>query len=392
MDKNRKIIKLPIFLILAFLTGCGGSVNEVSESKNVETYNCAQNTYLGRNTQIAVSPEGFYAINGLGESQYLTYISKETLSETVVCGKPECGHVKKWSSGLETCDAYIGSVLPCSIQYYNGYVYVLRYDLATYDVTLVRISEDGSTHEDVMVVGKSADWISSYSYVFVSDSEMYMIYDAPDYTGDEREIVLEKVNLDKKSKENVYSYSAKGATLSYLKVYGDEIYFLEQERLEGDFYANRLVKYNTKTGTSEKVLEDDVASYVLGNDGYIYYLVNKKGLYKAEINGSNKMQIATCEDGYMYGRLACDDMYLYLDNLYNRLFYDENSQHNIFMFDREGNLLSQTPCDSPIEFDVLAENTVIAKNFSSKGEYWIYISTEALRQGKADWKDTNIKW
>ncbi len=104
------------------------------------------------------------------------------------------------------------------------------------------------------------------------------------------------------------------------------------------------------------------------------------------------MQIAACEDEYMYGHLASDGNILYLDNHYNRLFYDEHSQHLIFMFDREGNLLSQTPSDSPLGFEVLAGNAVIAKGFSSEGEDWIYISTEALRQGKADWKDTNIKW
>lgn len=386
---KRKWYSVFLFISIMLLTSCGTEKNTSVQISNV-IGSSVQSAFVNSNSDLAIAPEGYYSINGAGDDMYLTYISKNSAKETYLCSKPECSHVDERTGfyGLETCNAYIGCVLNRSIVYYDGFVYVLRYDKKTYDVILVKISADGSVHEDVMVVGQSADQASCYSYVFVDASTILMVYNALDYTGEERTVSLEKIDLNKKEKTTVYTYTDGGASVTYLKVLNDTVFFTQVKRQE-DNYIYQLMKYDINENNVDTVLKEAIFSYTLGNNGLLYYFVSKDGLYQYDLQTMKSKKLRACDEETMYIDLAYDGTYIYMDNLANRVFYNEDSQSQIFVCNLEGKLLNTISKDFSMSLELSDKDYMFMQSFSDKGPYWAYIKKEDIKDSVVTWSAVN---
>lgn len=384
---RRTVCCIVLFTCMIVFYACGKEKN-TGILKESAAGHCAQSAFVNSNSDLAIAPEGYYSMDGLGNDMYLTYISKNSAKQAFLCSKPECAHVDERTGlhGLETCNAYIGCVLPRSIVYYSGSVYVLRYDEETYDVMLVKISADGSVHEDVMVVGQSAENASCYSYVFVDASTILMVYNALDYTGEERTVHLEKIDLNKKEKTTVYMYTDAGASITYLKVLNDHVFFTQVQRQE-DNYIYQLMNYDIKENKVDTVLKDSIFSYTLGGNGLLYYFISKDGLYQCDLQTMKSEKIRACDEETMYVNLACDGTYLYMDNLANRLFYNEDSQDKIFVCDLEGKLQSSVlSAFRGMSLELSDENYMLMRSFSDKGPYWAYIKRTDITDLAVTWR------
>ncbi len=345
---------------------------------------CEQSVYISGQNVLAVSPEGYYGLSGNENNYYLTYIDRENARETYLCGRPDCPHVDE--SGyhvLETCDAYVGSVIPRSIVYYNGYVYVLKYDPESYNVTLVKISADGSVHEDLMVVGQAPDQGSYYQYVFLNDDIAVMAYTPPSNSVEERTVSLEKIDLDKKEKTAVYTYTDEGASLGFLKVMGQDVFFTKVTVLN-DYYAYQLMKWNATDGQVQTVLDKSIGPYTIAADGKLFYYMPRKGLYRYDLNTREDKLVRECDENTMYVWLAYDGTYVYLDNFNNRFYYDEQSEYNLYVCDLDGNTVNTIPADFGY-MELSDQDYLFQQTFSSEGLQWSYIK-------KKDITDPNVTW
>lgn len=273
---KKRFCSMFLFSCMLLLSACGDK--KASSPISSISGHCEQSIFLKNVNQLTSAPEGYYCINGGSEDSYLTYISRSSAKQTYLCSKPECSHVadEMGVHGLETCDAYVGSVLLCSNVYHNGYIYVLRYDKATYDVTLAQISADGSVHEDLMVVGQSDEDASTYTYVFVDDATILMAYNPYNNTGEERTVSLEKIDLNKKEKTPVYQYTSRGACIWDLKVLEGQLFFTQVQHAD-ETYAYQLMRYDLKEKRTETVLEEYSDSFTLTDNGQLYYYMERDG-------------------------------------------------------------------------------------------------------------------
>ncbi len=345
---------------------------------------CEQSVYINENSNLAVGPDGYYSLD-LMSSKYLTYIDKASARETYLCSRPDCPHVDE--SGyhiLETCDAYVGSAVARSIVYHNGYVYVLKYDPESYNVTLVKISADGSVHEDLMVVGQAPDQGSYYQYVFLDDDTIVMTYKPTNDSAEESMASLERIDLNRKEKTAVYTYTGKGASLGYLKVVGQEVFFIQMTKLEDDDVC-QLMKWNAMDGQVQTVLDKNMVFYTIASDGKLFYYMPREGLYRYNLNTREDKLVRECDEDTMYALLACDGNYVYLDNFHNRFYYDEQSGHNLYVCDLDGNTVNTIPM--AIDYlELTDQHYLFTRSFvDGKLPGWAYIRKE-------DITDPNVTW
>lgn len=380
---KKRVCSIIMCICLLLLSACGAEKTGAPVDNAVGQ--CEQSVYVYGGSEFAIAPEGYYCVRGYTDNKYLTYISKDSAKQTYLCSKPECSHVtdERGVHGIKTCDAYVGSTLPCSIAYHNGSVYVLRYDRATYDVTLVKISADGSVHEDIMVVGQCEEQASYYSYVFVDDETIFMVYNPGDYTGEERTINLEKIVLNRKEKTTVYQYTTQGAHILDLKVLGDQVFFTQVQHPEKK-YIYQLMRYDTKEDRTETVLKEHIDSYTLGDHGELYYFIARDGLYRCDLQTMDSKKIRACDEETMYVKLAYDGTYLYLDNIDNQYDYSEESEHTIFVCDLEGNLVNAIR-GGAWYLELTDPSYMFVLYYSEKGSGWSYIKKSEITNPSVTW-------
>ena len=379
--KKRICLILTVFLMLSF-TSCGNEAPDVL-IENTQG-RCEQSVYVGSTTSLAVAPEGYYRLKNLTAGMYLTYISKDGVEETYLCGKPECSHVdEREMYAVEGCNAYLGDVLLGSIVCHNGYVYVLEYDSNTFNVTLVKISADGSVHERLMVVGQAAINGSFYKYVFADDHTIYMTN--TEHMSEEHIASLDRIDLTNREMTSVYSYTGESANISYLKYLDGNVFFMQTQKVEeGIYYTYQLMRYNVSSGETISLVEDGIQSYTLGDDGLLFYYVAMEGLYRCNLQTMEPELIRECDEETMYAHLACDGTYVYLENLYNRLLYDADSEDKMFVCDLNGNLVNAIPA-LLIEREVCDEDYMFSHGYTENGECWRYIKKEDIADPDVTW-------
>lgn len=383
-------IKHSIFILLSILllTSCEKK-DELKNGQEQISQECEQSAFVNGTYKIAISPEGYYKLNGFSK-QYLSFIDKRSQNETYLCSKPECTHMDNIGyEPINTCNAYIGSVLPGSIAYHNEYVYVLEYDEITYQVYLVKISKDGSIHEKIMEVGTSPEQASYYSYVFGENSEIYMVYNAPDYTGEERSVSLEKINLNTREKTTVYTYTGKGACIAYLKVWDGSVYFTQVDKIDNR-YIYHLMKYNMDDNLVEQVLDESINSYTLTENGKLIYFIFGDGIYICDLQTMEIKQIQKCNEEVMYVSLMYNGTYLVVDNLLNQYYYNEDSEHKLFVYDLEGKLIN-TISATGVYVELSDKNYIFAESWGEEGEIWKYIQFEDIMKKDVIWKTIEDK-
>ena len=284
---------------------------------------------------------------------------------------------------IASCNANVGKVLPGSIVYNDDHIYILEYDQTTYEVSLVRISKDGSVHERIMPVGVAADQSSYYSYVFSDDNTIYMVYNAPDYTGEERTINLEKIDLKNKKKTTVYSYTGQGACIAYLKVLNQDVYFTQVDSVD-NMYIYYLMKYNIESQQVEQVLDENINSYVLSENGKLFYFTYSKGIFCYDLNTKERKQIYACDKETQYVSLTYNGKYLVVDNMLNQYYYDENSEHKLFIVDLDGRILNTISAEG-LFVELSDKNYVFAEKWGSDGIGWVYIKSDDITKNNATW-------
>lgn len=380
-------MKKPSLIILSIitlfcLTACGKDTKPQAVINNTAG-ECKQSVFANAMGNMAVGETGYYTLEGLGKYNYITYISKDSAKSTYLCGKPECSHVDDsgWH-GLETCNAYIGRAMPLSITYYNGYVYVLRYDEKTYNVTLVRISADGSVHEDVMVVGQSPDCASYYQYVFADDNTVFMVYNSPDYTSETHTMSLDKLDLNKKEKISVCTYTGEGADINNLKILNNNLFYRRTISTDGQ-KSYELVQYDIQTGAVNPIEQGNIISYTIADNGMIFLYMAEDAMYSLDLATMKSVKIRDCDDDTMYVMLAYDGKYLYLDNILNRGYHDKNSEHRIFVCDTEGNTINTVKAGIDC-LSVSDPDYMFAQDASGGMMYWQYIKKENIKDA-AEW-------
>lgn len=369
-------------IITLSLSACGKESKHQTDSNTA--VKCPQSVYTSSSSDIASGETGYYVLEGLSHDKYLSYISKNNMKETYLCSKPECSHVDDSGLfGVNTCNAYVGNALPKSVVYHNGYVYVLEYDEKTYDVTLVKISADGSVHENVMIVGQSPESASYYDYVFVDDNTVFMVYNAPDSNDESHMVSLDKIDLTKKEKTSVYKYTETGASILNLKVLNNNIFFRQAKRSK-DTGIYGLMRYDTKTGQVDTLLEGNIISYTIGDNGQIFYYMAEDALYSLDLETKQSAKLRECDDETMYAALACDGTYLYLDNMLNRFFHNKNSEHQTFVCDLSGNIVNTIPMEVA-GIEVSDSDYILTQESSKEGSYWVYIQKSSIKDAK-EWR------
>lgn len=174
--------------------------------------------FFNRTSSLAVSSNGYYSLNHQAVGAYLSFINKEDRSETYLCSKPDCSHTNAEFPYfiLESCDAYIGEAVLGSIVCFHNNIYVLAYDSETFEVWLVKISQEGSRHETLMTVGQMPSNGSYFRYVFADDNTIYMSYYDPEPAGKERTVSLVKIDLRTKERSSVYTYGGLDVSIDFL--------------------------------------------------------------------------------------------------------------------------------------------------------------------------------
>ena len=378
---KKKIYYAALLVGVSILLSACGRKNSTGDITGDITAECEQSALFNSNSGLTIAPEGYYILNSLG-NMYLTYISRNNAAETYLCGKPECRHMDGFFC-IETCNAYVGCVLPYSVVYHDGYVYVLKYDTETFDVTLSRISADGSVHEDIMVVGQAPSQGSFYSYVFLNDNSILMVYNPPDFTGEERMVSLDRIDLEKKEKISVYAYTEAGASISCLKVLQGQVFFLQVKKQDGN-YIYELMKYDEANGQTGVVIEDNVSSYTLTETGYLFYHVPMDGVYRCDLQTMKTEMIRKCDEETMYVQLAYDGTYLYLENFENNYYYSEDSQHQIFVCNLEGETVNVIP-GGMLFTEISDKDYMMTFSFSSEGPCWEYIRKTDIMNSGVTW-------
>ena len=384
------------------LTSCSGREdvkvdNETKEVTSTDGIICKESPYFMKTFGIATSEEGYYTQNYSfevdvdtnqinEEGDYIAFISKKTGKEIYLCSKLECSHFNEKGKILSSCNANVKCVLPASINYNDGWVYILTYNKNSYDVTLTRLSEDGSVHEDIMVVGQAPSMSGYYEYVFVNN-DIYIV-DNIEETGN---IYLDKIDINKKEKNTVFS-SEKEGSLGSLKVVKDNIFGIQNEK-RGESRKKSIIKYNNTTGEMDSLVANDlIISYTIVDENTLYYYVETEGLYRLDINTNKSKLVRACDEETKSVHLAYDGTYLYMENEIKGYRYNENSIHQIFVCDLDGNIINSIGMEEyenilPAAF--CDEFYLFATHYSHEGQQWTYIKHEDITKKDVTW--TNIE-
>lgn len=383
MRKYRLFFSLLMFCFL--LCSCGKQESKtVTDNSLLPNLICKESRYFGNNQIIVPLKEGYYALST--HYNYLTYINNFG-AQTILCNKPECQHFSSNRNDfpVESCNATV-SALPYSISAYGEYVYVLEYN--DHEVSLVRISNDGSEHKRIMAVGNAPDEGSYFSYLFTNPDTVYLIYNEPDYRGEERTVNLNKIDLAKKEITSVYQYTCKGAYLSYMKSWNNKLYFMkvQEEKNAGSNLQGRLMEYDLVSGETREVLDDNVFSYTVTDTGDIYYYIAGDGLYLLSAGEMKGKKIRESTEETTFVRLAYDGCYLYMENFENQFYIgDAPKQHFIYVCDQNGKLLNSIK-GGPLMADMVSENMILALGRTELGLKWNYIDKESILDANTKWR------
>lgn len=387
---RRKIVII-LSICSLFLTACGKDAERIVESEQSQKniISCDRNIYFTSHSNIAVSPNGYYVLNH-DQEFYLTYIDGQSGEEIYLCGKPECSHVDENGKHiLETCDAYVGDFLgaiPNFLFYYEEYLYLLGYNSLNYDVMLKRVSQDGSIHEDMVVVGQSPD-CATYFEGIIANGVLYLAYNEPNYDNSEKTVNLEKIDLETKESSVVYSCTGKTVGIGFLKRIGNSLYFAQSGREDGDdFYHYLLMEYHMVTGETESVLDENIGFYTFSGENTIFYTIPFEGLYRYDLISGERQLIMESDEEMIRIQLACDGTYLYLNNSLNYNYNDGEYICKIIVCTLEGEIVNEILVDKQEIVELVDDNYMLKRYYSDEG------FSRIQRVSREDITSENVVW
>ena len=225
----------------------------------------------------------------------LMFYEPESGQAIPLCSRPDCRH------NSEECNACFINIyldkeeyLDSYLQYYDGFLYVIGVD-PEYNVSLYRVSADGSSREKYMHLYKAdvtpiqADTNSVGEQNDFRHPNVYIYQDYVYYI-DSKEMLpkIRRIKLGTDETEIVYESDVKQAMLYRMQFYGDYIFFQtayytddSYSELDGGIYA-----YNIQNGEMSLVKKDAIAPYCVC-DKYLYY---------NDLNGISKFNLESGED------------------------------------------------------------------------------------------------
>ncbi len=350
-------IILALLTISLMLAACGK--NGV-EAVNINSYS-NKNGFLNFSSDVAESPEGYYVLSkDLRNGNFLTYIDKEKDKSTILCSKINCAHT--FEKVPDDCDAYLGTVLQGSLNYYNGYIYYIAYNKDNYKCSLYKVSFDGSEHEKIFDLGTAPDMSNIYYSYVVTDSCVF--YSAAiGVSGEKNAAKLNRYIFDNSKIETVYNYEGDKAEIFDLKMCNDKVFFRQSvgnERLKSELYEWDIA------GQRANKIAEGICSYTLKADEKLAYWKAFDGIYEipmttgntAENIVENEEKIFTCDEDTMLGFIASSNSDYYLYNMINTSYKK----------------------DTDIYIGNIKEGRIITKLYVNKEDYMmpLYVGSDKL--------------
>lgn len=311
---------------VAFLSGCSKTENSVTNTSE-KSINAG---YFGNYCKLVEGDSGYYIMDTL-YPYAISFIEKGTDKRIYLCGKPDCEHDDGRGGVLTTCNSYVGEIMLSSLQYHDGWLYMLSYDRATYNVSLSRISKDGVAHESLGVIDHASCNQDTFSYVIVGDKVYYtQKLDSNDSTN--KAYILE-ISLSTKEIREIYSYESYQCGIAQLKYYNNYLYFKE---INNDLCG--LSRLELTTGKRESLVDSHVSGYTINaSRNQLLCWISGAGMYKLDLGNMTSDFVESCNNNSYYIDLACDDKYIYLSNVRNKYYSDDQSfENSITILDLNG--------------------------------------------------------
>ena len=363
--KKKLFAIILIFIININVTACSVSEKKVDNLNYNNTNITEKNGIFMLGSEVAESDDGYYfcAKTKKPSEFFIAYLDKRTNETMPLCSQINCSH--SLENVDEDCDAYIdGEVILGSLFYYDGFLYYINRNTTNYMCSLCRISSDGSEHEWICDLVETPDNSNGYfsyvvyeDYVYCSTSVVNM--------DNNNTAIIEKINLVDKSKETIYSYTAKETEIEELSFYDNKLVFRLSENY--DSLTSDLYYYDLNKKECKKI-DDDVCSYIYVDNNLIYWVCND-GIYESSFDG-NKKKIYEITDNTRLGSLVYNGQNIYALNLY------DNTTENIFIARLEkGELIDEFYCfkDAVYIPVYLGNDRILVETFTAEGTYYAFL-------------------
>lgn len=343
-DKDNSKDKQPEIVEKVFEPIVEESIENYKEEKlDLEKYSVRNELDIDANTgflwfTMAESDYGYY----IPYDDMLVFVDKVTEKIVPLCNRADCSH------NDENCNAHYNTHYSITndesdvvfklnyLQFYDGYLYTLAYDMSGY-VYLYKISEDGSTREKCMKLYKQEASVSDgikIGEVCIHRGYVYYVHAFEDNPK------LRRMRLGGGEEEIIFELKGERGNLYRIRPYGDFVFFQA-----GNFtdetctdINSGIFAFNVNDGKLQLVKENGVATYFVEKD-ILYYQTagvisrydlvtgEKEVLFEDDLNADFSV-----DDRYIYHINGnCLDIY---DLSMEKMFSVENSpEQRIFSYD-----------------------------------------------------------
>lgn len=351
----RRIIQVAYYIsvlsLALILTGCTGKKDASTLHNKEFQKNFNNGNYYFHN--MCESDTGYYALlNG-----FLFYIEKDSLENTVVCGKIECNHSDT------NCNGYIGS--ECNILNYDDKIYYST--TPSNSVNVYQMDLDGTNRKKYYTIPNSDD-LTTVCYILHRDHFFY---------------VGEGVFVDIKTTPSFATageYSIDDNPMGVYSLWADDNY-VYMESYNSD-YQQVFYRYDFESKQFELIWKVPDPSIVgewatagIGINGWyitnnvLYYYLSGNGVWKTDLISGTTKCLFEISDKSLSGYASFDEARIYIDTG-NRVLGDSSKEnHAIYVFDYTANQLGVYPYGHLYEADgvsgIMISGTNNAKVFLS---------------------------
>lgn len=401
----RKLLSILYICILFIMTGCSGDeaqkditsiadngikrskvpkgcqVIDISEEEIPISWEYNRETDDGQNTPCgAICADAGDVIYKITSATFLEYYEKESMSSSLLCGKPDCEH-----NNEKTCNAYLGGM--SALQYYNGYLYTVQ------DANkLTKISLDGTIREEAgeLVVnpvtevnGGSIRWVIHRGYIYYYYNCGAGFIEGTYYLNNSN--CIHRMNLESKEKECIMAFPEMSQSSCIMQGVGSYVYMNMVQNEEGGY----LYRFNTETKQLERLksIGNDISGYAVCDDRLYYLRKNCEektaSLYCFEYGNKETKLIGTYNaDG---SNMYCDDDFIYGVIIQNNI-------SNVKIFDKTGNYIANIAVETERENKIFlwmgTDNTRIYF-LEAYGDELYYFEKSKLLKGEIQIEKSN---
>lgn len=368
--------KYLVIIIMSFLCTCMMACDNINTNKDDEIKlrtepivigsHSSNNGILHRESDIVEAPEGYYMLSNKSISnQFIAYLDKDTNQTTVLCSKINCSHTI--TNVPSDCDARIGSTLPRTLVYYEGYLYYIGYNDSG-KCTMCRVSSDGLEHEVICELGVVPDCASGYYSYIVTDR--YIIYsESIGVSGQENTATINLYDIKTKNVDILYSYKANYGKISDLKTDGKYLYFRKVIG-DGGIMSSELYKLDMENMICS-FIDGEVCSYTINAVGVIAYWKVTEGAYEYNSSTESKRNICASDTGTENWLICCSNGQYYVYN-----FGCRNKSEQFIGVIESGNIINKFYYSGHNEritdFTGIGEDRILLRTVTESGMYFSY--------------------